>query len=341
MSGRAAEAASEDAGFLLNTIMGFWLAPSLAVAARLKLPDIVADGPLTAPDISARTGTDELAVARLLNALASVGIFERLPGGRYGPTGRSDLLRDEHPSRLGHLIDIGMAGENLAAWSSLEAAIRQGKCAFDLRHGVHWIEYLRDRPERRSQFDAAMMATTRASEQAVLEGHDFGAFERVIDIGGSHASLIGALLSRHPHARGVVFDLPEAIETGKASWRDSAFAPRLEAVGGDFFESAPDGDLYLLKLILHDWGDADAIAILKTIRRAIRPNGRIAIIETILPADGSPHMGWGLDIVMMVTTGGRERSADEHRMLLEAAGFAVVGLSPTASMYSVLEARAV
>jgi hypothetical protein len=329
----------DDAGFLFNLIMSFWLTPTIAMASRLKLPDLVAEHPIEAEEAALATGTDAQALTRLLNALASAGIFERLADGRFGPTGRSELLRSNHPSALGHLIDIGMAGENLAAWTSLEDSLRQGKCAFDLQHGINWIDYLDQRPDRRAQFASAMTATTRATEQAVLTDYDFGDFDTAVDVGGSHASLVGGLLQKHQQARGIVFDLPETVAAGKAMWAGAPFASRLEAVGGDFFQSVPSGDLYLLKLILHDWDDAQAIAILKSIRKAALPDARVAIIETILPADGSPHMGWGLDIVMMVTTGGRERTADQLKALLEQAGFDFLSLTPTRSMYSVMEAR--
>ena len=186
-----------------------------------------------------------------------------------------------------------------------------------------------------------MTATTRATEEAVLSHHDFGHFEQVVDIGGSHASLVGRLLERYPQARGVVFDLPDTVEAGRRAWLNASFADRLEAVGGDFFKAVPGGDLYLLKLILHDWQDDRAVAILSTIRKAIHPGGRVAIIETVLPDDSTPHMGWALDIAMMVTTGGRERSLAEHTELLRRAGFAVTGCDPTPSMYSIIEARPV
>jgi hypothetical protein len=329
---------TEDADFLMQTIMSLWIAPSLAVAVRLGLPDIVMGTPRSAAEIAAAAGCDAQAVARLLNALASVGVFERL-GDRYGPTRRSELLREDHPGRLGPLLDIGMAGENLAAWNGLEEAVRRGCSAFEVQHGVDWVEYLRDRPERRDRFGQAMTATTRASELALLDGYDFGRFARVIDVGGSQASLVGGLLQRNPDARGVVFDLPGIVEAGKALWRDAPFATRLEAIGGSFFDAVPEGDLHLLKQVLHDWDDDDARAILQNVRRAAPSDGRIAIIETILPDDPVSHPGWGMDLVMMVTTGGRERSAEEYRALLRSTGFEPIGVTPTRSRYSVLEAR--
>jgi hypothetical protein len=325
----------------MEAIMGVWLRPSLWVAVRLKLPDLLAGGRRTLDQLAAETSTDRAALFRLLNALSSVGVFKRVDDRAYESTAISELLRSDNPSGLANLVDISLGGENYLAWSSLIDAIRAGGCAFDIHHGVNWVDYLRDHADRHATFAAAMTATTRASEQAVLDAHDFGQFELAVDIGGSHASLIGRLLDRHPSARGVVFDLPETVATSRVAWAGEPFAPRLQAVGGDFFNAVPEGDLYLLKMILHDWQDAEAAAILKTIRSSIRPDGRIAIIETILPNDGSPHTGWGLDMAMMATTGGRERTRAEHERLFAEAGFEAIGCTPTPSMYSVLEARPV
>ncbi|HLS99260.1 MAG: methyltransferase [Porticoccaceae bacterium] len=330
----------DPAAFFMNTIMGFWLGPTLWVTVRLQLAERVAAGPRTAAVLAAEAGVDRDHLRRILNALASVGIFQR-DGEQYGATAYSALLCQDHPGGLAQLIDTSLGGQNFVAWSSLEEAVRTGGSAFDIHHGMDWIEYLDRHPERRDIFATAMTATTRATEEAVLSHHDFGYFERVVDIGGSHASLVGRLLERYPEARGAVFDLPDTVEAGRRSWRNAPFASRLEAVGGNFFEAVPEGDLYLLKLILHDWQDEQAVAILATIRKAIRPAGRVAIIETVLPDDGSPHLGWALDIAMMVTTGGRERSLAEHTELLRRAGFAVTGCDPTPSMYSVIEARPV
>lgn len=325
---------------LMNVIMGCWTAPTLLSATRLQLPERVAEQPRDAAELAAVVGADEGHLRRVMNALCSIGVFRRDPDGRYGPTAASDLLRGDHPAGYAALLDTAVSGQNRDAWTAMEESIRTGRCAFDIRHGEDWIAYLDHHPERRDIFAQAMTATTRATEEAVLNSHDFGKFSQVVDIGGSNASLVGRLLENTPDARGIVFDLPDTVTAGRSHWRDAAFADRLEAVGGDFFKSVPTGDLYLLKLILHDWRDEQARDILRNIRRAIRPGGRVAIIETVLPDEPTPHMGWGLDIAMMVTTGGRERSLPEHTQNLNAAGFEVICCAPTASMYSVIEARA-
>ena len=332
---------ADATAFLMNTIMGFWLGPTLWVAVRLKLPDRLRQSPARAESLAEELSANRDYLRRILNALASVGVFHRDEEDRFTNTSISEMLFQDHPSGIAQLVDTSLGGQNYPAWALLEEAVKRGECAFDIAHGVNWIEYLDQHPERREIFATAMTATTRATEKAVLNAHDFGQFELAVDIGGSHASLIGRLLERYPSARGIVFDLPDTVAAGRIHWQSASFADRLEAVGGDFFKAVPTGDLYLLKLILHDWQDDDAIAILKTIRKAIPSHGRVAIIETVLPDDASGHLGWGLDIAMMVTTGGKERSLSEHSRLLSTAGFEVIRCAPTPSMYSVVEARPV
>jgi hypothetical protein len=325
--------------FLLNAAMNAWIAPALAVTVRLGIADLLAAAPLRAADLAQRAGADLDSLRRLLRALCSIGVFALRGDDAFELTPISELLRADHPQALGALLDISLGGENQESWCDFERAVREGRCAFDVRHGMSWLDYYALHPDRRRVFGAAMTATTRAIEDSILQAHDFGEFEVVVDIGGSEASLVGRILERFTQARGIVFDLPATVEAGRVSWAHASFAPRLAAVGGDFFKEVPVGDLYLLKLILHDWPDADARRILETIRRAIPSHGRVAIIETILPDDLSPHPGWGLDITMMALLGGRERTRAEHENLLSQAGFAVTRLSALESSYSVLEAR--
>lgn len=329
------------AGFLYGVAMNVWLGPSLWTAVQFKLADRIAKQPATADELARDIGADSDRLQRLLNALASVGVFARDENGRFSLTAISDVMRSDHPQSLAGLIDTSLGGENQAAWQFLADAVRSGDTAFDLCHGTDWITYYERNPERRRVFASAMTSTTRANEETVLATHDFGNFNLAVDIGGSAASFIGRLLEKYSNAQGIVFDLPATVESGRSVWADKSFANRLKAVGGDFFKSVPAGDLYLLKLILHDWKDAEAIAILKNIRRAIQPGGRVAIVESVVPEELVPSLGRALDISMMAITGGRERTMLEYKKLLEESGFSVTRYTPTASAYSVIEAQPV
>jgi hypothetical protein len=115
---------------------------------------------------------------------------------------------------------------------------------------------------------------------------------------------------------------------------------RLE--GGDFFAAVPaGGDAYIMKNIIHDWDDDRSVTILTNIRKALagKPEGRVILLDAVVPADNAPHLSKLIDLEMMVMPGGKERTADEFSALFARAGFRLTAIVPTASMLSVVEAR--
>ena len=227
-------------------------------------------------------------------------------------------------------------------WTELAHTMETGRPAFDFKFGKPLFDYMTEQPAMAAAFAEGMTSTTRRAEDALVAAAPFGSFQLVIDVGGSFGSLVKLLLSQQPDAHGVVFDRPEIAEEAARRWADSSDdAGRLKAIGGDFFESVVEGgDLYLLKQILHDWQDEQCLVILRNIRNAMPTHGRVAIVEMVLPDDGSAHPGWVYDLMMMVTMGGRERTTGEYRELLEQAGFRIERVIPTGSALSVIEAKA-
>lgn len=334
MGARAAAAPIVEAMFNL------WMSRTLWAAARLRIADAIGDGAKSVEEIAAEVGAHSGALKRLLNALTGHGIFAQSADGRYTLTPTSQLLRSDHPMSMRASVDAITGHEHFAAWGGLEDALRSGEPSFDRIYGMNWVEFYARNPEQGRLFGEAMSGTTRMFDGVILQAHRFEPFHLAVDVGGSHGSLVRALLQREQQARGIVFDLPDTVAAGPALWAGSPEADRLQAVGGNFFESVPEGgDLYLLKFILHDWDDERAAAILMNVRRAILPEGRLAIMETVLPDEpGAPHPGWLMDLNMLVMTGGRERSAKDYQALLEAAGFRMTRVTPTESPMSVIEA---
>jgi hypothetical protein len=322
---------------ILRVGAGLWQSRALWAAARLRIADAIGDSPVTVEEIAAQTGTRPDMLRRLLNALAAAGFFASDAGGRFAHTDLSRLLRADHPLSQRSFVESVFGHEHYAAWGDIEESLRTGVTAFDHHYGMGVFPYFSQHPEVAALFSEAMTSTTRLMEAVLLASYTPPPFSMAVDVGGSQGTLIAGLLGVAPDARGILFDLPDLIEQVRPCLERS----RIELVGGDFFKSVPEADLYLLKLILHDWTDAQSETILANVRAACRPGGHVVIIESILPEEVQPHPGYFMDLNMMVMTGGRERKASEYGAMLEKAGFRLEKVVPTPSLLSVVEAVAV
>jgi O-methyltransferase len=307
---------------------------SIHVAAKLALADLLAGGPKTVVELAEVTKTDGVALGRLLRALSSLGIFaEDAPGG-YRQTPLSDTLRSDHPQSIRRWAMMLGARFVWEPCGELHEAIRTGRPAFELVYGAPFFKYLAEHTDDAAVFNAAM-SSLPAYIAAFVEAYDFSRFERIVDVGGGHGAKLLAILSANPRLRGVLYDLPAVVEGALAAQR-GAVGDRCAIVGGDFFEGVPVGaDAYLLSGIIHDWDDESAVKILRNCRRAIRPDGRLLLVETVLTPSSDPSRAL-MDVLMMVLTGGRERTEAEFGSLLREAGFSLTRVIPTAGA-SILE----
>jgi hypothetical protein len=187
-----------------------------------------------------------------------------------------------------------------------------------------------------------MTDISRLNTPAIIEAYDFGRFRKIVDVGGSHGMLLAAILRRHPGPNGIVFDLRDAVEGAQRTIVAGGLTGRAEAVAGNFFECVPaGGDAYVLKQVIHDWDDAPAVAILRSVRQAIQPDGRLLVIEFVVPSANEPSPAKLLDLDMLAVTGGLERTEVEYRDLFAAAEFGLVAVHPTAGPQCVIEGVAV
>ena len=323
---------------LMRLVSGHWVSRSVWAAARLGIADAVGDAGATAADIAKAGNLHRDNVERLMNALASIGLFNREADGRYTQGELSPFLRSDHMLSQRAFVESVFGGEHYAAWGEIEESLRTGRTAFDSHYGMPVFDWYSQHPDEAQMFSRAMASTTMIIEAGLLAAWTPPPFELAIDVGGSRGTLVSSLLRNAPSARGVLFDLPDIAD----SVRPQLEGDRLEAVGGNFFEEAPQGDLYLLKLILHDWNDDQSKVILRNIRKAIRAGGRVAIVENILPEQPEKDSpGFLFDLNMMVMTGGRERTASEFQALLEETGFRLESVTPTPTPLSVVQAVAV
>lgn len=318
----------------VGDLWGFAIAYAVA---DLALLDELEAGPRTAAEVAASVGLDPDRVYRLLRAATQVDLVEEGEARRFTllPVGRS-LCKDAGGFR-DFLIFMGRYG--LSNWARLPDAVREGKTSIELQHGMAPFEWFTTEPGAAEAFNRGMTAVSNVAIDAVLGVYSFAGFARIVDVGGGHGRLLGGILDAAPAARGVLFDLPSVVAGAGPILEKLGVAGRCEVVGGSFFESVPsEGDLYVMKAIIHDWDDDDALKILASIRRGIRPSGRLLLIETVVPEPGKKHFSKLLDIEMIVHAGGRERTHDEYAALLRRAGFRLDRIVPTASPISIVEA---
>jgi hypothetical protein len=308
---------------------GYLITQLLHVAVELRVPEALAAGPRTAVDLAAEVGADPDVLHRVLRGLAAEGVLDEGPGGRFGLTAVGALLDGAHPSSMRGAV-AARGGLYYAALSGLLEATRTGGTPFDVAHGTTFFAHLAADPERGAAFQASMAARSRREVAAVVAAYDFSRFATLVDVGGGAGLLLGAITTANPGLSGTLFDRPEVV-AGSA----------LPAVGGDFFTEVPAGaDAYLLSRVVHDWDDEEAVAILRTCRRAMPDGSTLLLVEALLPERAADDpAAIRMDLHMLALLHGRERTREQFAGLLGKAGLRLVGVVPTAAGVHVIEAR--
>jgi hypothetical protein len=335
----AADPALEPTRTLMSLLSGAWVAQSIFVVAKLGIADFVDRGVVSLIDLGAATGTHAPSLFRVMRALVSIGIFTEV-NGVYGMTPLADRLRRNVPGSLrAYAI---MNGEQWVwrSWGDIEGSVRTGRPAFNQIFGEPLFDYYHSHPEAGRVSAAALSSLSNAENAAIVAACDFPASGTVVDVGGGRGSLLAAILKANPALRGVLLERPGMVDMARTDLEADLVAERCEIVAGDFFTGIPaGGDVYLLKKVIHDWNDDEARTILARCRDAMPKNARLLLAESVVPDGNRGSPAKWLDLLMLVYTGGRERTTTEYRDLLVSVGFAGVRLVATASNIAVVEAR--
>jgi hypothetical protein len=327
---------------VFQLILNVWAAQSAATFARLGMADLLAEGPAPARLVAERAGTHTGATYRLLRGLATVGIVEALADDRFSLTRVGQCLRSDVPGSMRSLLIAEMAPGHWLPWGDIEHSIRTGTPAAPKTLGKPAWEYYAEHPEEANHFAQGMSGFSAMAIDAVLEAYSFTGAHLVVDVGGSHGSLLSAVLQTLPHARGILFDRPNVVSGAGPALDRAGVAPRVMCQGGSFFESVPEGgDVYLLKSVLHDWSDDECVTILSACRKAMSPDGCVVVIEMLISNLGPPSPAPLIDLNMLVMLTGRERTEEEFGALFTRAGLALSRIVPTHSPFVAIEARAV
>jgi hypothetical protein len=315
-------------------IRGYWTTQAIFVAAELGIADLLADGPKRPRELADKAEVRSDMLYRVLRALASIGIFAEDDEGRFRLTPLAETLRGESGQRAYARLH---GRELYQSWAKLLQAMQTGEPGFVKAFGMPAFDYFSKNPDRGAVFDKAMTGHHGSEADPMLDVYDFSGFQVLIDVGGGNGGLLMAILNRHDHMEGVLFDLPGVVERARGLIDSSGVRERCRIVGGNFLESVPrGGDAYLLRHVVHDWRDEDAKVILRNCRNAMKQDGRVLVVEIVVPAGNDPSFAKWMDL-MMITYGGKERSEKQYRELFASAGLQLTRVVPTAAGISVVE----
>jgi len=334
MANHAAEFAT-----LMGIVTGYQRSRAVGVAAELGIADLLRDGPLPVADLARDTQTHEPTLYRLLRALASLGLFQEESDRRFSLTPMGALLRSDAPVSLRAVARFFGREYHWTAWGHLLQSVRTGENASRAALGTDVWTYRERHPEENEIFNAAMAALSRAGAATEIAAYDFGRHRVIADIAGGTGALLAAILRKHAGARGILFDQPHVVADAPAMLDREGVADRVRIEAGSFFERVPSGaDAYVMRRILHDWPDAEAILILRCCRAAMEPEARLLLLESVVGPPNEDPLAKFIDLLMLVSAGGRERTEAEWGALLAQAGFRLRQVHPAGPASAVIEA---
>lgn len=327
---------------VMDKLFSFWVPKAVAIIAEYGIADLLHEGPRAASHLAEEAGVHEDSLYRMMRALTTHGFFMEVEPGIFSNTPQTDLLRADHPNSIRWVAMHAGQETNYAVVAHMDAVIETGEPQFGRVYGTSHAMLLAERPDLGETFHQSMVTITKMMIPPFLAAFDFSTYRCVVDVGGGYGMTLAAILDKHRHIKGVLFDMPHVVAGAPKYLADHGVADRCEVIGGSFFEGVPrGGDVYLLKHIVHTFPEEQALHVLKQCRNAMDVGAKVILIERVLDEKQPRPDALYLDMIMLSMTGGRERTVKEYAELLEKAGFRLKRVVPTASPASVIEAVAV
>ncbi|MEH2042418.1 methyltransferase [Nostoc sp.] len=320
-------------------VYAYWVSRCIYVVAKLGIADLLKDGSQHCDALAAATNTHSDSLYRVLRALASLGIFAERQPRCFELTPLADCLQSNVPNSIHNQAIMRGEEHYYKSWGNLMYSVQTGESAFKDLYGMDLFEYNKQNPVAAEIFHQGVASMAKKAHIPQLSAYDFSSISKLVDVGGGTGSFLAAILEANPAMTGVLFDLPEVIDETKNSPETASVNDRCQLIGGSFFEAIPSsGDAYLLKHVIHNWDDEQAIAILKCCYQAMKEQGRLLVIETIVsPGNEFSWTKFGDVNMLAMCPGGRERTEAEYKDLFESAGFKLSNIFPTKWDFSIIE----
>lgn len=323
---------------VMQLAMGAMITQAIGVAAKLGVADVLAGGEKHIDDISVTVGAHSSSLYRILRSLASLGVFAETQPRTFANTPVSEVLRADIPGSMRSSMIFMAEPWHFNVFANMLHSARTGGTAWKATHGEEVFDWFGKNPEASEIFNACMSELSAGAAPAVVAAYDFSGIDTLVDIAGGHGFLLSQILRANPSMKGILFDMDHVIAGSGEMLQSQGVADRVETASGDFFNEVPAADAYIMKHIIHDWDDERSIKIMQSIHRAMIGDGKLLLAEMVIPEGNEPHPGKMLDLEMLTSPGGLERTADEYARLFEQAGFMLNRIVPTMSPFSVIEA---
>ncbi|MDT0470623.1 methyltransferase [Streptomyces sp. DSM 41014] len=329
-----------SAAFLIDEALGFLFPAALRAAADVGVADHLADGPRTPADLAKATGTDARSLYRVLRLLATRGVVAEDDEGRFALTDAGQALRGDVPYSARTAVQMISDRTMWLPAGELTRCLTEGTTAFEGLFGMAFFDYFAQDERTAAVFHEGMAAMSDPENAVIAAAYDFPATGTVVDVGGGHGGLLTEVLRRNPGLDGVLYDRSHVVARHRLGG-EPEIAGRWAVAEGDFFAAVPPADVHLLKRITHDWDDESCVTLLSHCRGALRPGGRVLVLDAVVPRGNEPHQSKTLDLMMMASLTGRERTEADFSALFERAGLRLSRTLPTSTVLSVVEGVAV
>ncbi len=312
----------------------FIVSRCIYVAAKLGIADMLIDGNRHVDELASEAGVDSSILYRILRMLAGEGILLEIPERNFGLTSVGQALRSDSPDSLRAYM-VMIHDPTFKAWTEIMHSLETSESPFDKTFGMPYYDYMEADPEHSETFQAAMIEVQRTQRFDLTNYYDFADVTCVADIGGGNGSLLSPILVKYGHISGILFEREPALNAARDG--KGGPLPRCNFVNGDFFkEVVREAQIYILERVLHGWDNKAATIILENCRRAMDSGNRLLVIEALLGEPNEPSWANYLDLMMLTTSGGMERTEREYELLLNSTGFGVEQVIPTPSDYSII-----
>ena len=324
---------------VIQLATGHWLSKIIYTAVKLDLADRLADGPKTGDELAVEMSLHAPSLHRFMRTLAGFGILTEKEGRKFALTPMGESLRTGAPGSARSTILTFCGPSFVKGFDEITHSLQTGQTGFQKAMGMPIFDYLAQNPVEASMFSESMVGFHGGETPTVAAAYDFSQFGTIVDVGGATGNMLSAILSRHEGPRGVLFDMAHVVAGAPALLEQNGIADRVTIESGSFFDSVPEGgDAYILSHIIHDWNEDQCLTILGNVRRSMKPDGKVLIVEFVLPDGDTPHLGKLADMIMLVIPGGQERTPGEYDELLAKADLRMTRVVPTESPVSIVEA---